>query len=326
MTPNTPIDVIILRALFARPGEYVSGSDLADRLKLSRSAIWKHLEQLQRVGYPIEAQPHYGYRLLELPDIWCADEISARLGDPRPGSIHWRPVLFQETASTNDIAFREGQSGHPEGLIVLAEHQTQGRGRRGRSWDSQKSGGIYCSLLLRPGWPLHQASRLTILSSVAIARGIERLTAQKIEIKWPNDIFLNGRKLGGILTEIQSDPEAVRFAVIGFGLNLHQKRKDFPAALRDIATSLFQETDTHYRRADLLLSILDQFELCWKTPFEKVREEWTERCLNLGKNVVLSTPRGRCQGQAVGLDENGALLIRVESGRVETVTSGDLEY
>jgi BirA family biotin operon repressor/biotin-[acetyl-CoA-carboxylase] ligase len=320
------LDVPILAALFATPGHYVSGADLASQLNVSRSAIWKHIEQLQTIGYPIESQPHYGYRLTETPDVLCADEILARLnlGSPRPSSIPWHPVVFKSTASTNDLVSREAQNGHPEGLAVIAEAQLSGRGRQGRVWESPPKGGLYASVLLRPDWALNQLTRLTILSGLAAAETVEQLTGKKPQIKWPNDIVLNGKKLGGILTEAQCDPDRIRAAIIGIGLNLNQTARDFSPAVRKIATSLRLETGQGWRRADAVLLLLRRLETHYRLPFAKIRDAWSSRCLSLGQRLTLNTPQGVRQGQAVGLDENGALLLRQESGKVETITVGEI--
>lgn len=321
---TSPIDILILRALFARPGHYVSGEELATQAGVSRAAIWKHLDQLQKIGYPIEAQPHHGYRLLPPPDVWCADEIVARLPDPLPGADDWRVMLFQDTASTNDIVWREAQNGRGEGLVVAAEQQSAGRGRQGRQWQSRPRAGVYASLLLRPHWPLHQITRLTIVSSLAVAEAVEAVCGRSVQIKWPNDVFMRGKKLGGILTEVQADPEAIRFAIIGMGLNVAQDKSDFPPELRSLATSLKIETGAEHRRADLLVAILAALRERYRQPFEQVRHDWSQRCFSLGQTITVRTPGGPRVGQAAGIDDNGALLLRDESGRVTPITAGDI--
>jgi len=321
---TTAIDILILRALFSNPSRYVSGEDLAAQAGVSRAAIWKHLDQLQKIGYPIEAQPHQGYRLLAPPDVWCADEIAARLPDPAPGEPNWRVLLFQQTASTNDLVWREAQNGAQEGLVIIAEQQSSGRGRQGRQWQSCAKSGLYASALLRPHWPLSQITRLTIVSSLAVAEAVEKLCGKEVRIKWPNDVFMRGKKLGGILTEVQADPEAIRFAVVGIGLNVSQTKADFPDALHAIATSLKIETEQDFRRADLLVEMLAAMQRHYREPFEDVRQAWSERCFSLGQTISVQTPAGRQIGQAVGLDENGALLLRAESGRITPITAGDI--
>jgi BirA family biotin operon repressor/biotin-[acetyl-CoA-carboxylase] ligase len=223
-----------------------------------------------------------------------------------------------------DLVAREATQGAHEGLLILADHQTGGRGRRGRLWSSSPGQGLYLSLLLRPDWPVTHASRLTIITSLAAAEAIETLCSVRVQIKWPNDLFIGGKKLGGILTEIQSDPEHILSAVIGLGLNIHQRVSDFPEAIRPLATSLYLQTKTVWRRVDLLLLFLQKMEDYYHADFPAVRAAWTDRCLSLGKNLTIETPRGRRMGQALGLDEQGALLLRNEAGQTEIITAGDI--
>ncbi len=315
-------DVAILHALWTNREGFTSGVQLAEKLGLTRSAVWKRMEALEALGYPILAQPHLGYRLgSNLPDILCADEIRARVVG---SSIDWRPVVFKETNSTNDLLSREAQGNAPEGLVIVAERQTQGRGRQGRVWKSSDGLGLSFSVLLRPDWPLVQAARLTIIASLAVAEALEEIIGSKVQIKWPNDLFVGGRKLGGILTEVQGEVESMRFAVVGIGINVRHSKKDFPLELQTTATSLDMVSNQEHRRVDVLVMILQKLTHYYHEEFPAVRAAWSDRCLSLGKLVQVQTARGVKQGQALGLDEEGALMLRVESGRVERITSGDL--
>jgi BirA family biotin operon repressor/biotin-[acetyl-CoA-carboxylase] ligase len=229
-----------------------------------------------------------------------------------------------EASSTNDLVWKEAQSGHPEGLIIAADKQTKGRGRQGRIWESPKVCGLYATVLLRPGWPVYHAARITILVSLALAEALETLCRTNIEIKWPNDLFIRGKKLGGILTEMASDPEKILFAVVGFGINISQKKTDFSPDTRDKATSLFIQTGQPFRRADVLVKILQTLSKVYAEPFLQVRKRWLERCLTVGKTVTVRTPSGEVTGQALDIDENGALILRGESGRSFVLTAGDV--
>ncbi|SDT93543.1 BirA family transcriptional regulator, biotin operon repressor / biotin-[acetyl-CoA-carboxylase] ligase [Verrucomicrobium sp. GAS474] len=327
--PASNLDVEILRALLADRATPLSGEVLAERCGVSRTAIWKHIASLQELGYPIASLPHQGYRMEEgLPDLLVADELAARLPVAAKGRIDWRAVVFRETQSTNDLALREAQGGAAAGLVIAAERQTKGRGRQGRKWHSKSGEGLWFSLLLRPGWPLGHVARLTIVAALAAAEAIDSLLpaeAGKIEIKWPNDLFHEGKKLGGILTEIQADAEAIVFAVVGIGINCRQTRSDFPDDIAEIATSLkLIAGEGAPRRIDLLAALLLQLEKRLADPFEEVREAWASRCFSLGRMVSVRTPGGTIQGHAVGLDAGGALLLRREGGRVEAVTAGDV--
>lgn len=328
------IDHAIFRALLAAPGTAVSGEVLAEATGVSRAAIKKHIDQLVEVGYPISATPKKGYTLAsELPDIWCADEIFARLelAARAPSALDWRPVLFRETASTNDLALREGQTGTPEGWLALAESQTAGRGRARREWNSPSGSGLWCSLLLRPSGPPAYVTRLTLLAAVALAEAIDEVAggSPHVDIKWPNDLLVDGKKLGGILTEAQVEPGGVQFAVVGFGLNVNRPPESFPAELEDKATSLQIAAGRQFRRAELLTTILLHFEKYYPMPFSAVRELWKTRCVTLGSEVEIRAnaedPDSPVEvtGVAEDIDERGALMLRLPDGSVQTVEAGD---
>lgn len=328
------IDHAILRALLAAPGTAVSGEVLAETSGVSRASIKKHIDHLVKVGYPISATPKKGYTLgRKLPDIWCADEITARLELARrsPQALPWQPVLFRETASTNDLALREGQTGTPEGWVALAESQTAGRGRARREWNSPPSSGLWCSLLLRPTGPPAYVTRLTLLAAVALAEALDHVAEGRfhVDIKWPNDLQIEGRKLGGILTEAQVEPGGVQFAVVGFGLNVNRSENSFPDDLRRKATSLQIAAGRSFRRAELLTSILLHVEKYYPMPFSAVRELWKARCVTLGTEVEIRAnaedPASPVEiaGVAEDIDERGALLLRRPDGTRETVEAGD---
>jgi len=327
------IDRVIFEALFAPRGGRVSGETLAARAGVSRAAIKKHIDHLVEVGYPITATPKAGYALPEgpLPDVWCAEEITARLAlADRKQAIDWRPVLFRETASTNDLALREGQAGTAEGWLALAESQTAGRGRARRGWSSAPGTGLWCSLLLRPSFPPGQVTQLTLLTAVALAEALEEAApGLTVSIKWPNDLLINGRKLGGILTEAQVEPGGVRFAVVGYGINVNRQAETFPEELRDKATSVLIEHGKPVRRVDVLLAALRQMERYVRMPFSAARELWKARCVTLGQRVAIRAnvedPASPVEatGVAEDIDERGALLLRQEDGSLLPVEAGD---
>jgi BirA family biotin operon repressor/biotin-[acetyl-CoA-carboxylase] ligase len=209
--------------------------------------------------------------------------------------------------------------------VVAASRQTAGRGRLGRNWESPPDRGLYVSILLRPDLPVTEAGQLTILSSLATADAVEKVSGLRPHIKWPNDVVVHGRKLAGLLIETDPKGGRVAFAVIGIGLNVRQAADDFSAEVRDKATSLHLATGQFHRRADLLVALLHAFERRLSQPFAEAREAWNASSLTLGQRVTLTTTRGRKHGQALGLDESGALLLRNDSGEVEAVTAGDMQ-
>jgi len=284
----------------------------------------RRLAPYLEAGYRIEFHPQGGIILQEPPDVWCAEEIVGRC-PARENLPAWNPVLLAETPSTNDVAREQGRRGVREGFLVAAARQTRGRGRLGRSWESPPNRGLYVSILLRPELPMTEAGRLTILSSVAMVDAVETVAGLRPQIKWPNDLVVNGRKLAGLLIETEPAGTRLGFAVVGIGINVGHTADDFSLEVRDLATSLYLITGELYRRADLLVALLHSFERRLGRPFAEVREAWAASSLTLGQQVTLTTAQGRKHGQAVGLDESGALLLRNDSGEVEAVTAGDMQ-
>ncbi|HSI85633.1 MAG: biotin--[acetyl-CoA-carboxylase] ligase [Candidatus Methylacidiphilales bacterium] len=276
-------------------------------------------------------------------DIWCPDEVLAAChsaGLPAKGSASdlWRVLLFEETASTNDIALREAMHGHPAGLVVAAAAQTKGRGRQGRAWISPRGAGLYVSVLLRPDFAASEASRLTAIAAVAAAQAIESqmpATAPgrgiPVQIKWPNDLQMRGRKVGGVLIEAGIRGGRLSHAVVGIGINVSHLQEDFPEELRGRATSLrleAQESDPEAaapRRVDLLAGLMDSLARCLAMPFAEIQARWTERCHTLGREVTLRQPDGATlQGIAVGLGPDGALQFQDQSGSRQSVHAGEV--
>ena len=317
-------DVLILRMLFNARGNFVSRKELGLASGISQDELELILSTYLEAGYPIEIHPQRGVSLGESPDIWCAEEILARCPAQKNGPA-WDPLLLVETFSTNDVAREQARKGAQAGFLVAAGHQTQGRGRLGRSWESPPERGLYVSILLRPELSVKEAGQLTILSSVAAVDAVEAVSGLRPQIKWPNDLMVGGRKLAGLLIETEPEGTRLAFAVIGIGINVRHDSTDFSPEVRGLATSLYLATGQLYRRADLLVALLHAFERRLDRPFAETREAWAASSLTLGQRVTLTTARGRKHGQALGLDESGALLLRSDSGEVETITAGDMQ-
>jgi len=318
-------DAALLAALFSARGGLVSRAELARAAMLSAGDVDARLAPYIEAGYPVQFHPQGGISLQEPPDVWCAEEIMGRCpvleNSPLPA---WNPLLLAETASTNDVAREQGRKGAPAGFLAASSRQTRGRGRLGRSWESPQNGGLYVSILLRPGLRSSETGQLTILSSVATVDAVEAAAGFRPQIKWPNDLVVNGRKLAGLLIETEPEGARLAFAVVGIGINVRQEADDFSPAVRDLATSLLLVTGQSFRRADLLVALLHAFSQRLERPFAEVREAWAASSLTLGQRVTLTTAQGRKHGQALGLDESGALLLRNDAGEVETVTEGDM--
>ncbi len=301
----------------------VSGESLAARLGLSRSAVWKRMQRLKALGYEISGAPRQGYRLLAAPDRLLPGEILHGLATRRfRGPVH----SFLRLGSTNDAAKELGRRGAPEGTLVVAEAQDAGRGRLGRTWASPAGVGLYASLLLRPPLPPEELPRLTLTTAVAAARAVERTAGVRPGIKWPNDLLLGGRKLAGILTELETEAERLGYVVVGLGLNVNTP--GFPPELADTATSLYLSTGRTHSRLALLRAFLEDleglYELFLARRFPEILAEWRARTVTLGRPARVRQGDREICGLAVGVDEDGALQLQTAGGQVMRVTSGEL--
>lgn len=326
MKTTTSPDAQILRALRAHGGGGVSGAELSHQLGVSRAAVWARIQELRGLGYEIEASPHAGYRLRRVPDVLHADDLLARLPEPRVVGRDIR--VFQETASTNDSVDKLGRDGVAEGIVVFAEKQTRGRGRMGREWISPAGKGLWFSLLLRPPWPPQSATWITIAAANALARAIQSQTGLAPRIKWPNDILVDGKKVCGVLTELAAEIDTIKHIVLGIGVDVNLEAADLPPELREIATSLRLALGEMVHRSDLAAEILTQLEFEYqrllKGDFASVAEEWEERCSTLGKTVSIQQGGRTLSGRAEALDGQGALLVRTQHGHLERVLGGDV--
>jgi BirA family biotin operon repressor/biotin-[acetyl-CoA-carboxylase] ligase len=319
------VDAKILAALRAAPWG-VSGSELARQLAMTRAGVWTHIEELRELGYDIEASPHLGYRLLAAPDLLHADDLSARLGKTRVigREIH----VFQETTSTNDVAARLARGGAAEGAVVFAESQTKGRGRLGRTWISPAGKGLWFTVLLRPNIPPQEATQLTVAAATAISRAIAQQTGLTPEIKWPNDILIRGRKLAGILTEMRAELDRVQEVLLGIGMDVNLEADDFYQALRPTVTSLRIETGQKVNRAELAVAVLREldrdYQMVTEGQFDRLAEQWQQRCTTLGRQVVIRMGDRVIRGRAESLDDDGALLVRGTHGHLERIVGGDV--
>jgi BirA family biotin operon repressor/biotin-[acetyl-CoA-carboxylase] ligase len=319
------MDQTILELFRRKQGGVVSGEELSSSLGVSRTAVWKHIKTLQSIGYRIDAVPSQGYRLVSSPDILVPAEISAGLVTRRIGH---RLICFRETESTNMVAFRLAEEGAEEGTVVVSEAQHHGKGRMGRRWESPPGVNLYCSLILCPPIFPMQAAQLTFLSAVAVARAISETTALQPEIKWPNDVLVGGRKVAGLLNEMSAETEKINFIVLGIGININMRQDQFPEDLRHPATSLALEAGRDISRLDVtraLLTALDDFYDAYLAHgYDPIREEWLSRCTMNGREVRVTFQNSVQEGMVMGIDEDGALLIRLHDGRVERVMAGDV--
>lgn len=316
----------VLALLRADGEEYRSGEAMSRRMGVSRAAVWKAVEALRKAGYEIVSSPNRGYRLSAAPDDLRAGELSAALSGRTVG----REVLCLETVdSTNNEVKRRAADGAPEGLVVLADGQTEGRGRRGNSFLSLKGKGLYCSILLRPPHTLRELSELTAWTAVAVCRAVRDCCGAECGIKWTNDLVLNGRKLCGILTELEFEAETglPQAVVVGVGVNVGQTGADFGPELSPAATSLAQELGRPVRRAELavrLLRALDDMYAAFPAEKADYLTEYRRRCVTTGHEVVLIRGAERENAFAESVDDDFALLCRLSDGTRRTVTAGEV--
>jgi BirA family biotin operon repressor/biotin-[acetyl-CoA-carboxylase] ligase len=316
-------DAKIISALRANP-DGVSGAQLAEQLAISRAAIWARIEELRRVGFAIEAGPHFGYRLVDEPDALLADDLLARLGTTK---VVGRDIqVFEQTTSTNDVAEKLARDGVKEGAVVFAESQTKGRGRLGRKWLSPTRKGLWFSVLLRPNLHPQETTQLTVISATALRRAIKTVAGLSAEIKWPNDLLLGGKKVAGILTEMSAEMDRVRHVILGIGVDVNQE--EFPPELRKIATSLKIVSGGEISRAELAVEMLRELDFDYARicagKFSEVADEWESACATIGRNVTVHVGDRQFRGHAESLDDGGALLIRTEHGHLERIIGGDV--
>ena len=312
----------ILDFLKRRP-DYISGEELSSHLKISRQALWKHIQELKGIGYDIVAVPHLGYRLISSPDRLFPQEVNYQLNTKFIGK---KIFYFEAVLSTMDIAMQLGIKGYPCGTVVLAETQTKGRGRLSRQWYSPKYKGIYLSLILRPKIPPNHTPILTLMAAISIVEAIKETAGLDAKIKWPNDILLHNEKLGGILTELNAEMDMIRFVIVGIGLNVNNDRK----ALLANATSLKEQKKEDIDRVSLLKEMLRKIEANYAVFQEKgsltIVEKWRQFSITLGKRVKIICQKGHLEGEAVDIDTDGGLLLRKDSGIVEKIMAGDVVH
>ncbi|MCM8780466.1 MAG: biotin--[acetyl-CoA-carboxylase] ligase [Candidatus Omnitrophica bacterium] len=304
-----------------KTSSYISGEELSDRLKITRQALWKHIHELKGLGYDIVAVPHLGYKFISSPDRLFPFEVNYQLNTKVMGK---RIYYFESVSSTMDIAAQLGMQGLLEGTLVLAETQTKGRGRLGRFWLSPKYKGIYLSLILRPKMQPNCIAMLTLLSAVSICEAIKDKLDLEPMIKWPNDIMIRNKKLGGILTELNAEADRINFVIIGIGLNINNDKKSLPES----ATSIKEQIHQHVNRITVLQELLRRLETNYLV-FQKqgsypIIKRWRQFSLTLGKRVKIISQKMHLEGQAVDIDVDGGLLLRKDSGLIEKVLAGDI--
>jgi len=316
----------VLTALKERNGEWVSGEALSERLKVSRTAVWKQVKTLLAEGYEVESSPKKGYRISGQADILSPEEVRPGLATTVFGQKDY--FYYREIDSTNNRARVLASEGYPEGTVVVAEMQTAGRGRRGRSWFSPANQGIYVSVILRPVLPLREISRISLVTAAAVAATVESELKLQPRIKWPNDVLIDNKKICGILAEAVTDMDGIEYIVVGIGLNINNQIQDFPADLRTIVTSARAEHDRPDSRITVLQGLLLHLESYYLQllagDFTPTLEKARSLSMVIGQEVRLDTGQGFIAGQAIDIDDSGFLLVRDPQGTIHTIMSGEI--
>lgn len=316
----------LLLNLKEKSGSWISGELLSNKLTVSRTAIWKNVRKLKEEGYVIESSPRKGYLFRKSSDVLTPNEIGAGLDTRIFGTKSI--VCLRETDATNIRAKDLAGSGAPEGTVVIAETQTMGRGRKGRTWFSPYRDGVYVSIILRPEISPSAAPRMTLMAAVAVAEALDSLVQLKVRIKWPNDILVNGRKLAGILTEISMEMDEVEYMVVGLGLNVNTPAKSFPVDIRGKATSILIETGERSSRVDLIRAYLKcydkYYEILKKSGFEPIMKRWKEFSDIIGRCVAVDVIGKKHVGMVVDIDNDGVLILKDDQSRFHRIFSGDI--
>jgi len=313
----------ILKLLKETDG-YISGQELCERFGVSRTAIWKVINQLKEEGYEIEAVRNKGYVLKGVSDVLSKAELESSMDTKWAG----RNVLyFDRTDSTNIRVRAAGEAGAPHGTLAVAEIQDGGKGRRGRSWVSPPGVGIWMSILLRPQIHPIAASMLTLVMALATQKGIKEATGIESQIKWPNDLVLNKKKICGILTEMGTELMEIQYVIPGTGINVNQE--NFPDEIKETATSLYLETGKKYQRSRIIVEVMraleEYYEIFVRTEdMSGLMEEYNEKLVNLGNEVCVLDPAGEFRGVSEGINEKGGLIVRLPDGTRTEVISGEV--
>jgi BirA family biotin operon repressor/biotin-[acetyl-CoA-carboxylase] ligase len=312
----------IVRVLMDHAMVMVSGTKIGEEIGTGRSEVWRLIQQLRSLGVEVEGHPATGYRLRSVPDLLLPDVIAPLV----KGTLFSQINHYYKIGSTNDAAMEAAAAGALEGSVFLAEEQTAGKGRGGNQWHSARSSGIYCSVILRPNLPPSDALVLSLAAGLAVHSAIRSIDSRlNPDLKWPNDVLLDGKKFCGILTEMNAEATRVRHVVIGVGINVNQQR--FPDDVRDIATSLLLTTGSDWSRVELTAALLKSLDREYRDLLSKpaahdlILRRFSEASSYVRGRKVRIEENGGFEGVTEGLDARGFLQVRTAHG-VRTVLSG----
>ena len=314
--------------MFKEKDGFVSGEEMSRRLGITRAAIWKKMKALREKGYVIEGSTAKGYRLIKTPEFSVEELKILVKGD------FGKEIIFHESLdSTNTLAMELSEKGVSHGTAVIADRQLKGKGRLGRTWFSPPHGNIYMSVIVRPEIEPKDAALLTIMSAISCARAIRNSTGIEVKIKWPNDLMVSEKKIGGILTEMKSDQDRIVFAVIGIGINVNSSLDAFPSDVRAVAASVMEELrakgySQEISRTLIIAAILNELERWFKVLIKGGRiqliNEWKKLSSTLGRKVKVVSGKDTFSGIAEDIDDEGMLILRLPSGGLKKISAGDV--
>ena len=321
----------ILKMLRETDG-YISGQQISEKFGVSRTAVWKVIRQLEEEGYQVQAVRNKGYRIVDSPDVMTKEELESLMRTQWAG----KNILYYDVTDSTNLRIKQaGDAGAPHGTLAVADRQTAGRGRRGRSWESPPGSSIYMSILLRPDILPDKAPMLTLVTALSVAEGISQCTdfaggedgETGVQIKWPNDIIINKKKLVGILTEMSSQIDYISHVTVGIGINVNMT--EFPEELRETATSLFLECGHVVKRAPIIAAVMERLEENYERFMETqdlsgLMDRYSRLLVNKDREVQILGAKEQYRAYALGINQTGELLVRREDGTVEEVYAGQV--
>lgn len=317
----------LIEILSANTDTYVSGQGLSKQLGVSRNTIWKHMNQLKKDGYEIEGKANNGYRIISFPNKLSENTLKWGLETDWLG----KEIIHRESVeSTQHIAHKLALDGAKHGTIVIADEQTAGKGRADRQFHSTKEKGIFLSFILRPDILPFMAPQLTLLMATVLADVLDKEVGIQPQIKWPNDVLIKGKKISGILTEMQAEQDKILYVVIGIGINVNQTKEDLPSDIQSIVTSLKMETGKTWELVDLVQKLLETFEVKYSKfineGFSNVKIDWENYGFRLNERLQIKAGKEHFEAIFTGIAEDGALLAKRDNGEIDRIYSGEISW
>ncbi|MDY4023442.1 biotin--[acetyl-CoA-carboxylase] ligase [Staphylococcus borealis] len=315
----------VIRILYKHQSEYISGQYIADQLNISRAAVKKVIDQLKKDGCKIDSINHKGHQLNELPDCWYQGIVAYILKDSQLAS---EIEVFESVASTQTIAKQE-LVGNSASMIILSDEQTQGRGRFNRNWASSKGKGLWMSLVLRPNVPFSMIPKFNLFAALGIRDAIQSFSNDKVEIKWPNDIYIVDKKVCGFLTEMIANYDSIDAIICGIGINLNHEDSDFSDEIKHSATSVGLHSDTKINRYTFLEALISSIEKRYTQfltqPFAEIRNEYIQASNIWQRQLRFTENNTQFIGEAIDIDRDGFLIVKDENNEVRRLISADID-